>query len=212
MEIKLGQDFSQEELKLKFKTIYSGVAWPGKRPGYAVVAAMGQTKHLDNYDIYLLDEFESVDMRDLVKQCGVLDYKYQPAMWFGDGLNDAADRFVREMNVEQSPENSDQHRKHFNICLTPILDMQCLYSYILPELKRLVDKKRRRLFLNDSKILEYLSAIEPSEIVALELGDYPAIEALAFAVIELRQYGNLTDLDLSTESDVAESYSIRTAV
>jgi hypothetical protein len=33
-----------------------------------------------------------------------------------------------------------------------------------------------------------LGEIEPSEVVTLELGDYPAVEALAFAVIEMRRY------------------------
>lgn len=213
MEIKLGQDFSQEELKLKFQAIYGGVAWPGKLPGYAVVAAMGRVKHLDNYDIYLLGESESEDTRELIKQCGVLDYKYQPSRWIGDSLNDAADRFVQEMNSERDPEDSDYHRRRrqFHICATPILDMQPLYPYIFPEIKRLLEEKCRRLSLKGSKIPNYL-AIKPNEIAALELGDYPAIEALAFAVLELRQYGAVSDLDLPDESDVAGSYSTITAV
>ncbi|MFC1636932.1 hypothetical protein ACFL5Z_19080, partial [Planctomycetota bacterium] len=38
----------------------------------------------------------------------------------------------------------------------------------------------------DSRVLSYLGEIEGVEIDELELGDYPAIEALAFAVIEMR--------------------------
>jgi len=45
------------------------------------------------------------------------------------------------------------------------------------------------LFLKDSKTKNNLGEIDPSEEVTLELGDYPAIEALAFAVWELRKYG-----------------------
>ena len=214
---KLGQQFSQKDLKLKFQAIYGGVAWPGKRPGYAVVAAMGWAKHFDNYDIYLLDEFESMDMRVLVRQCGVLDYKYLPTMCLGDGFNDAADRFIQEMNSEREPDYSGQQitigkqlQRHFSICKTPILDMVCPYSYIMPELKRLLDKERRQLFLKDSKIFDYLVGIETQEIPTMEFGVFPAIEALAFAVIGLRKYGAVIDLDLPTESDIAGSYSPKT--
>jgi len=50
------------------------------------------------------------------------------------------------------------------------------------------------LFLKDSKTKNYLGEIEPSEVVTLELGDCPAVEALAFAVIELRKYGRQIDM------------------
>jgi len=50
------------------------------------------------------------------------------------------------------------------------------------------------LFLKDSKTKNYLGEIEPSEVVTLELGDYPAVEALAFAVIEMRKYGRQINL------------------
>jgi len=45
----------------------------------------------------------------------------------------------------------------------------------------LPDSQRCQLFLKDSKVVNYLSAIEESEIIPLELGDNPAIEALGFA-------------------------------
>jgi hypothetical protein len=50
------------------------------------------------------------------------------------------------------------------------------------------------LFLKDSKTKNYFGEIEPSEVVTPELGDYPAIEALAFAVIELRKFGRQINL------------------
>ena len=56
----LNHVFSPKELKLQCKTIFGGVSWPGKRPGFAVIIGMSHNKHLDNYDIYLLEEFESV--------------------------------------------------------------------------------------------------------------------------------------------------------
>ncbi len=37
------------------------------------------------------------------------------------------------------------------------------------------------------RLTGYLNDIEESDIATLELGDYPAIEALAFAAIEVRR-------------------------
>ena len=62
------------------------------------------------------------------------------------------------------------------------------YQYILPELKRMLDKGRRQLFLKSSKTVDSLEAIEPQEISALEIGEFPAVEALAFAAFEIRKY------------------------
>jgi hypothetical protein len=40
--------------------------------------------------------------------------------------------------------------------------------------------------LKDSRVRDYLGQIGPDEETELELGEYPAIEALAFAVLEMR--------------------------
>ncbi|MBC8468934.1 MAG: hypothetical protein H8D56_05635 [Planctomycetes bacterium] len=187
---KIGQEFTIEELKQQCKMICGGVCWPGKRPGFAVVLGMSHDKHFDNHDIYLLDEFENMDMWELIKQCGVLIQKYQPTMWIGDRKNDAADRFIRELNATfKRPEMPYLKQLYLSVCWTPILDMKNPYPYIMSEIKKLVDKKRRQLVLKDSKTKNYLGDIEPSDVADLQLGDYPAIEAMAFAVIELRRHG-----------------------
>ena len=68
--------------------------------------------------------------------------------------------------------------------------MEQLYSYILDELKRLLDKDRRQLFLKDSKLHGYMFQPQASDLASIEFGDFPAIEALAFAVLELEQSRN----------------------
>ena len=69
-------------------------AGEGRRAGWVI------RYHMGNHDVYLLDEFESFDMRQLVRQCGVLDFKYAPDRWVGDYHNDAASLFIDEMNAE----------------------------------------------------------------------------------------------------------------
>ena len=164
------------------KAIYGGVSWPGKRPGFAVIVAMDKHRRFESYDVCLLAEYESSSVRELVRQAGgVLDYEYEPKRWIGDWKNDAADKFIREMNLERSKQETK-----FSPTLTPMLEMENLYPFMLDELKRLLDEKRRQLFLKDSKILLNLSEIEAEDITDLKLGDYPAIEALCFAVFSMK--------------------------
>ncbi|UCC99715.1 MAG: hypothetical protein JSW66_07485, partial [Phycisphaerales bacterium] len=62
------------------------------------------------------------------------------------------------------------------------------YLFALSTLKDLLNAERRMLFLKDSKILSYMSEIEDGQSSELKLGDYPGIEALAFAVLEARDW------------------------
>jgi hypothetical protein len=184
----------------QFKAIWGAVAWPGRRPGFAVVVGMGCARHFDSYDGYLLDEFESSDIRQLVRQCGVLDLKYGIGMrrsydgdpfgrWVGDYRNDAASRFIQEMNEEyERTRDIKMPSRNFTLNSTRILEMENPYHYVLPQIKELLDSERRQLFLKDSRVLDYMGEIRPDEIDGLTFGDFPAIEALAFAVIAMRDH------------------------
>lgn len=131
------------ELANQCKAIYAGVAWPGKQPGFAVVVAMTPEEHFDGHDTYLLAEYESFDMRELVRQCGVLDAQYEPMTWYGDEFNENAER-----PLDLAPTDS--------------MGVQPLYPYLLGTLKKLL--RDHRLFLKGSRIAGYLSQIEPGEI------------------------------------------------
>jgi len=211
---KLGHPFTELELRNQWKVIYGGVSWPGKQPGFAVVVGMLYGRHFDGHDIYLLEEYESFDTRELVRQCGAMDARYKPAMWIGDNRNNAADRHINEMASElQSPATSIVARRSFYVCPTTMTEMNQLYAYMLPHLKRLLDPERRVLFLKSSKVLDYLADIEEKEVADLQFGAYPAIEALAFAVIEMRSHypaGRPEEENSGDdENDLVDSYSTR---
>lgn len=166
------------------KAIFGGVSWPGKRPGYAIVVAMDLHRRFDSYEVCVLAEYESPSVRELARQCDILDYTYEPKKWIGDWKNDAADKFIRELNSEKTKQ---EHK--FSVNLTPMLEMENLYPYMLDELKRLLDPNRRMLFLKDSKVKSYLGEIgEPGktdDLSVFSLGEYPAIEATCFAVLSM---------------------------
>jgi hypothetical protein len=185
------------------RAVFGGVSWPGKRPGFAVVVAMDKHRRFESYDVCLLAEYESPSVRELVRQAGgVLDYTYEPTRWIGDWKNDAADKFIREMNSERTKQETK-----FSPTWTPMLEMENLYPFMLDELKRLLDEKRRMLFLKGSKILNYLR-IEEEERPDLKLGDYPAIEALCFAVFGMKDsiHNEQTKRKMPMKQD--RSYSI----
>jgi hypothetical protein len=196
-KIELGHAYTRRELLNYFRAVWGGVSFPAKRPGFAVVVGMGYEPHFDSHDVFLLDEYESWDLRQLIRQCGALEVKYGISLsrvyrpdlsgrWIGDYKNAAASRFIDEINAEQKRDGSVEGREPLSLTRTALLEMENLYSFILPQLKDLLTAERRQLYLKGCKILSYLSEIEDAAICELELGDYPAIEALAFAVLELR--------------------------
>ena len=206
----LGQQFPEAELKLHFRAIYGGVAFPGKNPGCAVLIAMDKEKHGDSYDICLLDEIECFDIRELIRLCDALDQRYEPKLWIGDRCNDAAYHFIRELNEER---RKSERVRLFDLYQTPILQMEHLYPYVLAQIRRLLDPDHRQLFLKDSKVVNYLSGIEPGQIGDLQVGDYPAIEALALAVLEMRnRERDYPEYDERADMAMAESYGMPTAV
>ena len=168
MDIKtapIGHEFTEAELQQHCNAVYGGVAWPGKKPGFAVVLAMSRRKEndSDSHEICLLDEYESSDMRELIRQCGVLNHKYEPEMWVGDTTNDSAEEFMHEMGDDFD----------FYLSETDLVEMNPLYPYILGKLKELRNERHRRLFLQDDcKLLNYMGEIEPGEIAELQRGDF----------------------------------------
>jgi hypothetical protein len=64
-ETELGQTLNFRELRNQCEAIRGIIAWPGMNLGFAIVVGIDHNRHLDSHDIYLLDEFESFDMRKL---------------------------------------------------------------------------------------------------------------------------------------------------
>lgn len=165
----------------KYKKIFGAVAWPGKRAGFAVI--IGQRAEWSGACV-LLDETEAADIRQLVRACGGLDYFYRPDGWYGDSENRAACEFIREMNQE----NRQQHnigRTDFVLRRSRILDIKNVFDFVYPTLKKMLAKGS--LTLKDSKLTEYMLQVQASDLPAIDFGDYPAVEALAFAVLELER-------------------------
>jgi hypothetical protein len=184
---ELGHRFDLTELA-RCIAIYGAVAWPGKRPGFAVIIGMIYTK------MYLLTEYESEDIRELVYKCGELSSDFcfsldrDTRRWYRNYDNPNATDFVQEMNRE----NKDCPFSFYGS--SNLSERDEPYGYLLPKLKgEYLKPEKKRLFLKGSKVREYLDSIENPNEPPIKLGDYPAIEAVAIAAIELQREADRLD-------------------
>jgi hypothetical protein len=172
---ELGEAFEIHDLNRCCRAVYGGIGWPSsKKPGFAVVMAMGYNEQTDEYEMCILNEFESSWYREIIKHCEALNSQYEPNMWVADTTNDSAEEIKYEVRDEVG----------FNLSETDLVEMNPLYPFLLDTLKELLNPEHRRLFLRDNgKLLKYMGDIEEGQDA--KLGEYPAIEALTFAVIEM---------------------------
>ena len=193
----LGYTFSPEKMDYWIKTVFGAVAFPGKNPGFIAVAGMSKRPEIaGKHVIYLLDEYESYDMRRLIRQVGVLNQKYKPYRWVGDSRNTAVDRFRREMNEENSTKVSFHS--------STLFDIEFPYEYILPTIRYMINQDSRLLHLKESLSLGYMASIKPDEIRDMPWGEYPAIEAVGMVAIELRDHGNAEEQDRAMKRKIRE--------
>lgn len=204
----VGTDFAYVDLISQTSAVWGGIAWPGDdREGCAIVVAAGTFQHREGYELYVLDEFKSFDVREIVRQCVSMDDRYwvswkrpdqsyEPSgRWIGDETHDAAGEFLREANDEfRSAARLSRGLtppRRLRLTHTALLEKKQVYHYILPRLKSWLQKDRQILYLKDSQLGLHLGAfdsIDQSDTAGLKLGHDPAIEALGFVTCELQQY------------------------
>jgi len=177
----------------KYRKIYGALAAPGKGRGFAVI--VGKERHAAER-IVLLDEVEDCDLRKLVRDCGAFEYFYAPEVFFGDTDNPTLMEFIREMNKDTEAPGD----KPFVLRRTKLLDKKKdLFSYILPMLRNLIE--RGHLILKPGMVKTYLSQPQEADLATLEQGDFPSVEALSFAVLEIDQDRNVRRIKRQTEAN-----------
>lgn len=197
----LGYPWQTAELCHCFEAVRGGVAFPGKNPGFAVVAGLRRLRGDNIHEVCLLDEVESDDMGALLRQCAGLGYKYQMDLarqcfeWIGDAKNTAASEICCEIADESQRRGPGEPV----IVSSPITDMgPGAYGYMVSAIKQYATAEHKELFLNESKAELYLQQVKPSDIVDLHFGAFPAIEAVAFVLMDLREHAQTVLRDLVT--------------
>lgn len=195
-DIPLGYDWTHHDLRNSFADVWGGVAFPGKQPGFAVVAGLCQPMETGNCEVHVLDEVESVNLYDLLRQCRGLAQKYrlafrpaaEPFRWIGDSRHTGASQIIYELNQEGERNQRDRPAS-IVIYPTSILDMPQPYSYMLAELRVCMEKEPKQLYLHGSRTEHWLTGILPEDVPHLQFGDYPSAEALAYVTVALREHG-----------------------
>jgi len=103
----------------------------------------------------------------------------EPFRWVGDSNSAAAWRIMQELNQEGEYRSA---RDALTLVGTSILEMNRPYQYMLSRLKDYTTSGRKQLYLHGSQTRHSLEEVPQEDVADLKLGEYPAIEALAFAV------------------------------
>lgn len=169
-----------------YKRIYAGLAMPGKRQGF--ISIIGETHKLNvtgDRDLVLLDEAEDFDAKKLIELASGLDFRYRCEHWYGDTKDPVGKALIRELNVFNRGPEGNKDARDFILIRARVLDVPKPIQYIFPILKGRLEGTGQKLFPPNSLVASYLKQIMPDEVSSLIVGDYPAIESLAFAILEL---------------------------
>lgn len=182
--MKKFEKFDEEKDRL-YKRIYGGLSMPARRPGYCCM--VGQTHALNpvgDRELVLLDEAERWDAKELIELASGFDFRYMPERWYGNGKDLVSRTIIRAMNISLE---GDKSGKDFKINHSRVLDNPKPIQYIFPILKTRLEGVCKKLFPANSLIGNYMRQIPDEDVVNLDIGDYPAIESLAFCVLELNR-------------------------
>lgn len=184
------QHFPREE-DARFSRIFAGVAWPAVRPGFVVVVGEHREEYiLGRPKVLVLDEAEDGRLWHVVEKAAALREYYHPERVYGDAGHVAAMQFVAEWAG-----------RGLAVAHSLLCAMDAPMSYALPVLKRALDVGRLELPKGCRLAGELLTAPAHEDLAKLHLSDYPALAALAFAVLGLEGTREDRGLVRPTESD-----------
>lgn len=167
---------------LKYRKIVGGISFPGIRPGFIVI--VGELRQVTDRKFILLDEYESFDVENLIVRAAALDLYYKPEKWVSGELDKATTKLLMENNRQLSQPGS----RRLRIVPSRIVGLEDeMFRYVYPKLKKIAGENGELDISKGKMLLNYLSLPQDSEISTVRLGDYPSIEALCFATMELAE-------------------------
>jgi hypothetical protein len=189
--LTLEHPWTPAALREHFAAVMGGVAYPNRRPGFAVVAGLCRPRDKDDFEAHVLAEAESHDLDELLRSCRGLAKRFRPAgtlrtelfRWIGAGEHVGANEILWRLNKDP-----DFRYDQLSIETTTLIDGPQPYLSMLPTLSQYTHPDRKRLYLHGSKAEPAMNEIPPDEVAETRLGEYPAVEALAFVVDALREW------------------------
>lgn len=171
-----------DEKEIEVSPIVGAIGWPsGGKPGYAAVIGRSPLPRVASqmYDYYLVAEVEEATGTALIDRCVKLTRRFS-------GLE-----FINKYNPDHArlidAWNEGRHGHEF--CVYPALysDSDSI-SYPVENLIGLAKQKCLHGF-DETKAIEYLNAFHTHEIPEATCAKYPAIAALGYAVLFLKNAG-----------------------
>ncbi len=174
-----------DDKKIEVGRVYAGFAWPGERPGFAVLVAeekYPEIGYAGRYHYHLCKEVEEADKERLIIAC--LNWKNEFKVdinYFGGPQDNENYRFLWTWNHKFRPEGLpmfDVYPATHNELIGSLIDI----------LKSTMSKENPRLHnMKGSKSLNYLMEVRPENQAKMTESDNPAVAALAYAVSSLAE-------------------------
>lgn len=173
-----GTDHFPGEADAQYARIFAGAAWPAARPGFVAVVGEHRTECVGGVaKLVVLDEAQDLDLWRLVEKLAALWSYYHPEEVLVDAKNPAAIQFCAGFA-----------RQGLVVHHSLLCAMEGPMGYALPILRRMWTDLGRLVIPGASRLQGELCTVPSHEDPAsLKLVDYPAVAALAFAVLGLEQ-------------------------
>ena len=171
----------------EYLALYGAIAWPGYKPGYALVVAVANTKS-DPVPFRLLAEVEEKNTEallraafDLYEQYGA-NCKQVGWIWYGDPDNGLI-QFLLKINNEQRKMKETEHFLAYPPHYEEANRFE-IYAHIIGLLLR-----QKRLDLgNCDRVKAYLQNLNEADIHATTAEYFPAVAALGYVITALYEY------------------------
>ena len=172
----LGQPNSwylEKETGRKFRRIYSGLQWPGNKPGAIIVLAedLGVDAALDERKLWILAEYENRNQSELIDRCDEFKGLMQVEKFYGDTTN-------RPMMILKNRSKTD-----FNLSKAPFIDQPTAHEAYLSIIREKTSVTRKVLNFGESSALPaILASVDSVPSGNSFKTDFPSVAALSYAL------------------------------
>lgn len=179
--------YQDRDTGARYRRLTGGIAWPGTKPGFAVILAEDRKHDLDvnAHHVRLLAETEEVSIERLLDWCARHELNSPEVYWtwHGNVTNKPAMQWVYRLNDKY---HSQGRQQCFAMVPAPYTDNPRGFEFFVNILRERLERWRKTLHLGEkSKLPGYLLELSSEEIMKATSEDYPAIAALGYAVSAL---------------------------
>jgi hypothetical protein len=187
VEKRQGSDGSvyYREGKEEYRRIAGGLAWPGSKPGFAVVVAEGfRDPTFRDHPYYVLAEVEDMSLERLLQKCFELQRRWGVEEWYGQADDTPAMVLVSRFNEALTKSGV---KEGIYVQYAPFVEEPGCFKYYTDILFGRLSNKSLHIG-EDKKLSVYIFDLPPDKRVSASPLDFPAVAALGFAVAALETY------------------------